>query len=123
VQTVDPIKFQEWKDKQNDPKDPLGSAYGMGIFSFAERWAGLMEAGLQTNPGADFPELADRTSHEADHEGITGFMYGAAVQILFKHWAHGERLRQWHNSKYGVSGEKANQTNDGVVNPAVITLG
>ena len=61
-------------------------------------------------------ENAKRLSHEADKEGITGFMYGCAVNILSKCWVYGENLRKWHNKEYNYDG-------DGVVNPAVITIG
>lgn len=59
---------------------------------------------------------AKQLSYEADKEGITGFMYGAAVSILSQCWEYGEFLRKWHNKEYEYDG-------DGVVNPAVITVG
>ncbi len=43
-------------------------------------------------------------------------MYGAAVSILARCWIYGEALRVWHNGKYNVESE-------GVVNPAIITIG
>lgn len=43
-------------------------------------------------------------------------MYGVAVRILSLYWEYGECLRKWHNKEYGYDG-------DGVVNPAVITVG
>ena len=58
---------------------------------------------------------ADKLSHEADVEGITGFMYGCAVSILSQCWKYGEELRKWHNKEYNYEG-------DGVVNPAVFTI-
>lgn len=39
---------------------------------------------------------ANRLSHEADVEGITGFMYGCAVSILSQYWKYGEELRKWN---------------------------
>ena len=60
-------------------------------------------------------ENAESLSHEADTEGITGFMYGCAVSILSSSWEYGEELRKWHNKEYDYEG-------DGVVNPAIITL-
>lgn len=59
---------------------------------------------------------AERLSHDADVEGITGFMYGCAVNILAQCWEYGEELRKWHNKEYGYEG-------DGVVNPAILTVG
>ena len=52
---------------------------------------------------------AKQLSYEADRDGITGFMYGAAVSILSQYWEYGECLRKWHNKDYGYDG-------DGVVN-------
>ncbi len=60
-------------------------------------------------------DIAEKTSHAADNEGITGFMYGCAVSILAHCWKHGEELRKWHNGEYKYDG-------DGVVNPAILTI-
>lgn len=85
------------------------------VIDFLERWAELMEA--QIANGAAIPAIADATSSAADTEGITGFVYGAAVNILANFWVHGEDLRVWHNAQYGVTTEK------GTVNPAILTFG
>jgi len=92
--------------------------YGGGIISFAERWARLMEG--QIANGDTLEACAEKTSSLADNEGITGFMYGAAVSILAQVWIYGEELRHWHNLKtqIGNEGEK-----DGVLNPALLSIG
>ena len=59
---------------------------------------------------------AEKLSREADTEGITGFMYGCAVNILSRVWKYGDELRMWHNGKYDYQGE-------GTVNPAILTVG
>ena len=51
-----------------------------------------------------------------DIAGITGFMYGCAVNALSQLWEYGEELRKWHNKEYNYNG-------DGVVNPAILTVG
>lgn len=66
--------------------------------------------------GEKLIDIADKTSHEADTEGITGFMYGCAVNALSQLWEYGEELRRWHNKEYNYDG-------DGVVNPAILTVG
>ena len=68
-------------------------------------------------------DVAKQTSHDADLEGITGFMYGCAVSILSKCWKHGEDLRRWHNldTQIGNEGEKANESG-GVLNPALLSV-
>ena len=88
-------------------------SYSHGVVKYMHRWANLMEAEMAE--GKKIADIAERTSHEADKEGITGFMYGCAVSALSTYWEHGEELRQWHNSKYGHHGE-------GVVNPAILTV-
>jgi hypothetical protein len=47
--------------------------------------------------GEKLEDIVDATSHEADVEGITGFMYSQAILILSQVWEHGEQLRRWHN--------------------------
>lgn len=103
--------YKEWYDKNSDD-------YGRACFTYAERWAEMLEKKIEesTEESAKvIEENANELSHKADVEGITGFMYGCAVQILSLHWVYGEELRVWHNRKYGHEG-------DGVVNPAIITI-
>lgn len=104
-------EYKDWYEKNSDP-------YSRACFTYAERWAEMMEKVIESS--TDHPlnvicENAERLSHEADTDGITGFMYGAAVGILSKCWVYGENLRKWHNNEYNYDG-------DGVVNPAVITV-
>lgn len=98
--------YEKWKANNTD-------GYGQGILRYAETWANLMEAAVEN--GAEVKDVAEKLSHEADTEGITGYMYGSAVHILSQCWEHGETLRKWHNKEYDHAGE-------GVVNPAVLTI-
>lgn len=105
-------EYKEWREANTDP-------YGNTIFEYAERWADLLEKKLDEHPDYQqsiMQHYAEKTSHEADTEGITGFMYGAAVSILAQCWTYGEALRKWHNGEYGYHGK-------GTANPAVITIG
>ena len=73
--------------------------------------------------GAKLEDIAKESEREADTEGITGFMYGAAVSTLTSVWEHGEKLRLWHNigTQIHDEGEKANA--DGkVLNPAILNI-
>jgi len=106
IEYSDKQAFEDWKAKNSD-------GYGACIFKFAESWAKLMQ--VEMAKGKKLHECAQQASFEADTEGITGFMYGAAVSILSQCWKHGEELRKWHNKDYGHEG-------DGVVNPAVLTI-
>ena len=95
--------------------------YSKEVVDYGERWANLMEADplLQSPDPEVFARLANTTSHTANTGGITGAMYGAAASALAEFWQYGERLRRWHNSKYGVSEEQAQGR---IVDPAVITI-
>ena len=93
--------YKDWLDKNTDP-------YGRACFTYAERWAEMLESLIESS--ADEPmkvvvDNADRLSHEADVEGITGFMYGCAVSILSQCWKYGEELKKWHNKEYKKMGE------------------
>ena len=74
--------------------------------------------------GQKLEDIAKKASHEADTDGLTGFMYGCAVNVLAGVWKHGEALRKGHNLDTQISneGEKANESG-GVLNPAVLTTG
>ena len=114
IEIIDMEVWQSTKDKNPD-------GYGGGIVAYAEWWARLMQ--IEIAEGKQLADIADAASHEADIEGITGFMYGAAVSILSKVWKHGEDLRCWHNLKtqIGNEGEIANE-NGGTLNPALLTF-
>ena len=96
--------------------------YSNRCVTYGEEWADLMEAKLQA--GDKLEDIAEQTSRDADTDGITGFMYGAAVSGLSKFWEHGEQLRRWHNLKtqIGHEGERANE-NGGTLNPALLVIG
>jgi hypothetical protein len=106
----------ELKDEANWNKivEVNADPYGKASVDYARNWAILMQSEMAK--GNTLIECAEKTSHDADVDGITGFMYGMAVSILSQCWKHGEELRKWHNKDYGHDG-------DGVVNPAVLTIG
>lgn len=107
-----------WDKGVENNKDP----YGAAVYRYAEKWADAMEAKLSA--GETVEQCAKSTSHEADTEGISGFMYGCAVNVLAHCWEHGEALRRWHNkdTQIGTEGDKANESG-GVLNPAVLCVG
>lgn len=118
IKTGQETEWQNWQDKNADP-------YGAACVSYAETWANLMEKEIDEN--TDLPKFMQKRasclSHDADTDGITGFMYGCAVSMLSQCWKYGEVLRQWHNkdTQIGTEGEKAN-ADGGVLNPAVLTI-
>lgn len=109
-------KYAGWKAKN------MADAYSAAVFIYLERWADLMEK--QIADGRTVVDCAKETSHFADIDGITGFMYGYAVHVLSQCWEHGEELRLWHNldTQIGTEGEAVNAAG-GVLNPAVMVVG
>jgi hypothetical protein len=107
----------KWDEQVRINDDP----YGKATVDYAKRWAELMEQRMAI--GEKLNDIAKITSHEADTDGITGFMYGCAVGILASIWEHGEKLRRWHNLDTQIhdEGEKANASG-GVLNPAVLNI-
>lgn len=107
-------EYAEYKAKNNDP-------YGGAVVEYGEAWANLMEEKIAT--GGKIKDIAKDASHTADSDGITGFMYGCAVQALSHFWEHGEALRLWYNldTQIGNEGEKANESG-GVLNSAILNI-
>lgn len=109
MEFMDEEAKNNWATFEANNTDP----YGMGVIKYARRWAKYMQKLIAE--GKSVVEVAEQASHDCDIEGITGFMYGCAVNILSQCWKYGEELRKWHNKDYGYEG-------DGVVNPAVLTV-
>lgn len=107
--------WKAWVDKNQDP-------YGKAVIDYAKRWADLMEERMAN--GENLEEIAKETSNEANTDGITGYMYGAAISVLHTSWKHGEQLRCWHNIDIQIKdeGEKANEKGT-VLNPAILSIG
>lgn len=110
------MKIKAGKEKEFEKFVEINSKdfYSLGVVNFAKRWAELMEKEIENS--AKVADIAEKTSRIADIEGITGFMYGCAVNTLSYLWEYGEELQKWHNKEYNYEG-------DGVVNPAIITEG
>lgn len=99
-----------WQQAVNANTDP----HSRYIITFAERWARLMQA--EVNTGRKLEDIASSALYEADTEGLTASMYGSALRTLVTSWEHGEQLRQWHNKRASSNNAR------GVVNPAIITV-
>jgi len=106
--------WQEWV-KNN------GDFYGSGIVRYVRRWAERMEERMAA--GETLPGCWKEASHEADTEGITGFMYGAAVSVIKTVWEHGDELACLHNLDIQIrdEGERANERGT-VLNPALLNM-
>ena len=119
-------KFKIKEGKEGDWEEGLAKnqdSYGACTYRFSAKWAHYMEREMAK--GKKVEDIAEDCCSEADKdEGISGFMYGCAVEILSNAWEHGEELRKWHNidTQIGNEGEKANESG-GVLNPAVMSIG
>ena len=110
----DGVGTEYYKYAKTNTKDP----YSKATVTYAKDWAEEMERHLEK--GLTIEQCADECGHLVDRRpeyGITGFMFGCAVQGLAQFWIHGEELRIWHNAKYGVGADKK-----GTVNPAILTI-
>jgi hypothetical protein len=105
--------------------------YSARCVSYGAEWADLMETAIRTRVSVTgetveqvIAAVAKDAGRTADTDGITGFMYGAAVAGLARFWEHGEALRRWHNidTQLGTEGERAN-AEGGTLNPAILTIG
>ncbi len=97
--------------------DPLTK----GIATYARRWARLMQ--LEMSEGKRLEDVADATLREADLEGMSGYSYSLAVQLLAACWKFGDQLRRWHNLEVqpGKRGEQANEAG-GVLSSALLVI-
>ena len=103
--------------------------YSARCVSFAHDWAIGMQRHIP--PGADAEQItrsialnAANEASKADYDGITGFMYSAAVTMLSQCWLYGEDLRRWHNKEVqiGDEGDRANDEPGAVLNTALLTI-
>jgi len=115
------FKNQEAEEKWNKGLEKNSDPYGNAVFVYAKSWAELMEESI--DKGNEIQDIAKELSHKADTDGITGFMYGAAVATLAGCWKYGEELREWHNldAQIGSEGEEANKKGT-TLNPALLSI-
>lgn len=113
-----------WKKLVKENSDP----YGAACISYAERWGIILQKYIMIykdrwSPEQVIEKIAGEVSRTVDTEGITGFMYSAAVYHLTRHWVYGEALRRWHNLsvQLGNEGETANRKG-GVLNTAMLHI-
>ena len=72
-------EYKDWYDKNSD-------GYGRACFTYAERWAEMLENKIESSTEDVMKVIvdnADKLSHEADTEGITDICMD--VQLVFFH--------------------------------------
>lgn len=95
--------------------------YGRAGVEYTRIWGVLMDDALAE--GKALADVWDELSHEADIDGITGFMYGWATGCLARVWVHGEELRRLHNRKNSPRGAELDDKPGATINPAILTIG
>jgi hypothetical protein len=113
IELKNPELWESYVSKNTD-------AYGKATIDYADRWACAMQDEIAN--GKSVADVADRTSYQADTEGITGFMHNAAIATLAGCWKYGEELRRWHNSQFGQQGKSADASG-AVINSCIIKIG
>ncbi|MCR4336713.1 MAG: hypothetical protein NUV91_02760 [Candidatus Omnitrophica bacterium] len=77
-------------EANNDP-------YGAAVIEYSELWARLMQ--IKIRNGQTLENMAEVCSQEADIDGITGFMYNCAINILGTFWVHGPELLRYQQER------------------------
>ena len=102
---INPDKVDEYnKFIANNSSDE----YSLGTMTYASDWGRLMQVEIANicpefdscdhdKKFAVIESIAERTSHEADLNGITGNMYGFAAGVLCRTWIYGELLNEFYS--------------------------
>lgn len=108
--------WQKWVDVNNDP-------YGKCCVDVAREVMHLL----------DIPEYRDFDCHEIiicaekniGESGITGFMAGAVASMVSHCHSRGEEFRKKWNieTQIGNEGERANEKDGAILNPALLNIG
>lgn len=77
--------LQSWFDRNQDD-------YGRRCITYAQDWAKLIQVKIREGVPLT-KELVNELSHQADTDGITGFMYGASKNVLRTTWKHWNRIK------------------------------
>lgn len=99
-----------WKNfiKMNS-EDP----YSKATVDYMVAWAELMEQEID-KIGVLSKDQVDQLSHDADTDGITGFMYDMARRFLDDYWLYGDDLTKLLGNKM-TSIIQTNLSNDEIV--------
>lgn len=114
-----PITDEEkWKSWETNNQD----SYGKCCVDVAREVMRI----LDEEPGEfDSHELVCRADKQINAGGITGFMAGAVAAMVSQCHSRGEEFRRQWNLSHQISdeGEKANQMEGAVLNPAILNIG
>lgn len=94
--------WQEYVEKNQDP-------YGWGCIDVASKLGKNLDDGMT-------PEAAEKAAIKGS--GITGYMMGVVAQMIWTMHPRGEEFKKYFNGEFGADPEA-----DGIVNPAIMTVG
>ena len=94
--------WQEYLEKNQDP-------YGFACMEVASKLGKNLDEGMT-------PEAAEQAAIKGS--GITGFMMGVVAQMIWTMHPRGEEFKKYFNGEFGADPEA-----DGIVNPAIMTVG
>jgi len=78
-----------WEHQVEINKDP----YGAGVVRYAERWGKLMQVEMKARKTETLAkEVSEATQFKADNEGMSGFSWSCARNLLIQCWKHGAEL-------------------------------
>lgn len=103
--TKDDKAAKVWLDFVKKNQDP----YGWGCIEVAEKLGKNLDDGMTP---ADAEKAAIKGS------GITGFMMGVIAQMIWTLHPRGEEFKKYFNGEFGADPDA-----DGIVNPAIMTVG
>lgn len=106
------VKEDEWKEYQKANSDP----YGKCIVDVARRVMEILDAEDAPLEAGDASKLINRADDEIRAGGITGFMAGAAAEMVSRMHSRGKEFAVSWNASYGIGNAAL------VVNPAIVTV-
>lgn len=103
--TKDAAAAKEWQKYMDLNQD----SYGFGVIEVASKLGKNLDDGMTP---ADAEKAAVKDS------GITGYMMGVVAQVIWTLHPRGEEFKKYFNSEFGADPEA-----EGIVNPAIMTIG
>lgn len=86
----------EWENFVSNEHD----SYYEAVITYTRQWAKYMQYVMKKYNKSVF-EIAESTSKLYTIDGCTGYICGAATDLLSKYWKYGDELRIWNEKRYG----------------------
>lgn len=103
--TKDDAAAKKWQEYLEINQDP----YGLGCLEVASKLGKNLDDGMS-------PAGAEKAAVKGS--GITGYMMGVVAQVIWTMHPRGEEFKKYFNGEFGADPDA-----DGIVNPAIMTVG